>query len=301
LTVTTQWTANGTGFELLQQPVGRITADLANGPNSIENDLEQYTLQGFIEVLLEKLALSGALYDNTGSPSALGYRYAFHAVNPITAAQVMDGLAQSVGGFWWFDASGKLRISQLKAPGSVDLVIPANKFVKDGVIESRADTSPGYSNTCAGQRNWHVNSPTEIANSLTDPTILQIAIDLQADYRVRKVSAASSGSASNEIDKLPNEGARVNGSGAGIGTYLMVAADIQAEATRWGTLRNTSRRFYNLPLKATPEIVALEIGQTVEVTAPGSPAPLGLSSKSLVVIGWQRNIRASETILKCWG
>jgi len=302
LTVTTQWTANGTGFQLLVQPEGRITADMVRTPDSVETTTRSHYIQGFIEVLLEKLGLDGGLYDDTDSPSALGYKYAFHATQPITAANVMNGLAQSIGGFWWFDALGKLRIRQLVAPaGTADLVIPTTWFSLGAAINSPPDLMPGYSDTCLGQRNWHVNGPTEIANSLTSPTLLQIALDLQADYRISKISAASAGSNANEKEKEKNDGARVNGKYPGIGTYLTEAADIQAEATRWGTLRNTARRFYDLPLIAHASVLALQIGQTVEVTAPGTPAPLGLTAKKLVVIGWKRNIRASETILKCWG
>ena len=302
LTITTQWTSNATGFQMLVQPAGRITADMSQTANSIENDIESFYLQGFIEVLLEKLGLDGGLYDDTGSPSALNYKFAYHASQPVTAAQVMNGLAQSIGGFWWFDALGKLRIRQLVAPAATaDLVIPATWFSLGAEINSPPDLMPGYSDTCLGQRNWHVNGPTEIANSLTSPTLLQIALDLQAEYRISKISAASAGTNANEKEKEKNDGARVNSKYPGIGTYLMIAADIQAEATRWGTLRNTTRRFYDLPLIANSSVLALQIGQTVEVTAPGTPAPLGLTAKKLVVIGWKRNIRASETILKAWG
>lgn len=307
LVPTTQWTAIANGFDLLVAPSGRITADV-QGVDSVVNGLDSETLAGFVETILELAGLDPGNRAGMSALESLNYTLGFWAQKPVTLESIMDQLAASYGGYWFFDNDKNLRIQRLEAPSSPVFEINEFFFELGKKIEREPDDKPGYSGTCAGRRNWHVNTPNEIANSLTSP-YLQIAADLQRDYRFRRsgVAPGTPPPPDLSVENTKFEGVKVNQSSGGIGSLFQEASDCQSEATRWRALYSVRRNFYYLPLvdrrDTSAQIRSLRPGQTVAVTAPleGEKRPFGLVAKNLVVVGLKRQRENQSILLKVWG
>lgn len=303
LTPTTQWTQSAgvvTILTLNQPVVGKITADL-DGDAGAE-------ITEFCEQILTQAGKSpsdlGAI-----DLSSLAYTYGFWSQTPITCAQVLNLLMDSHAGWWWMDNLGKLRLGQIKEPSSPVLAIGPEDFAQDAQIPGgRKDRMPGFSKICAAQKNYFVHNPSEIGNVLTDPVYTQIAIDLQADYRIRKTGVTTGTPPADQLAETNEfDGAQVTTNSTGIGTLLVDATDAQTEADRWLALRDKRRAFYDVTvILELEDIRALDIGDTVKVTGPvATLAPggrrLGLDSKNLLVIGIRKAINSNTVTLNLWG
>ena len=305
--LTSQWTSIANGFDLLVAPSGRITADV-QGNDSSNNGLDSEILAGFVESILELAGIDPGNRAGMSGLEALNYTLGFWSQKPVTLDSIMDELAASYGGYWFFDNDRNLRIQRLEAPSGPVFEITDLFFELGKKIEREPDDKPGYSDTCAGRRNWHVNTPNEIANSLTSP-YQQIAAELQRDYRFRR-SGVSPGTPPPPDLTAENEkfnGVKVNQASGGIGSLFQEPSDCQSESSRWRALYSVRRNFYYLPLvdrrDTSAQIRALRPGQTVAVTAPleGEKRPFGLVSKNLVVVGLKRQRENQSILLKVWG
>jgi hypothetical protein len=296
LTPTTQWTQSNGVITLLDQPAGRITADIDTGSQDVAS---------FAEIIMASAGLSSGDLGDLGGIDAEGYTLGYWSGGtPVTCEQVMNTLVDAYAGWWWMDKESKVRFGQLKEPSvSADFTITPNDFDKEQVISANQDGMPGFSRICAGKRNFHVSTPSEIATALTSPTVTQISVDLQKDYRFRGIGeTAGSPSADQSAETEKFEGARVTTGGTGIGTMLQVELEIKAEADRWTALRDVRRRFFELPL-VIANAREIEIGDTIKVTAPsGRHGPrVGLNETNLLVIGVKYKLRAKVAIIRAWG
>ena len=300
LTPTIQWTQASGVVTLLQSPVGKITADL---------DGSVYAINEFTDLIIDQAGLSGHAGGYDGLDT-LGYTYGYWSQEtPVTCAQVLNLLMDSHAGWWWVDNTNKLRIGQLKAPGTPVLAIGPDDFAQDTLPGARQDQMPGFSKIAALQKNYFVHNTSEIATVLTSPVYLQIALDLQADYR-KRVIGTTAGSPPTDQDRETNDydGARVTTKSTGIGTLLVIEAEAQAEADRWLALRDVRRSFYDITvILSLADIRALEIGDTVTVTAPLNapgivPArKFNLDATDLLVIGFTKTINSNTIKLRLWG
>lgn len=299
LTITTEWTNSGGTVTLLGAPIGRITIDPTHTDGG---DVESFAI-----AVLDRAGHDADVLGDMGGVDTSGYALGFYADSPITCAQVMDRLMDSHCGWWFFGRDGLLHLGQLTAPGvTPDLEVTATDFAHGEQIAVVVDTMPGYSNTCAGLRNYHIHTPGELATALTDP-FTQLGADLQQDYRVRAI-ATGSGPADPVYaeDVGGSDGARVTTKGTGIGTLIVDATDCQTEADRWLALRSVRRAFYWLPLLLPTSVIrTIEPGMTIQVTAPvarrGGDPRFGLDEKLLLVIGYQSRVQSNRILLKCWG
>ena len=95
-----------------------------------------------------------------------GYRYGFHASEPIQIADVLDQLAVSIGGWWYVRRTGTLTFGRLLAPtGTATWFFDQTNITRDGVRVT-LDGAPGLSNVCLAKRNWRVLTEGELVGSL---------------------------------------------------------------------------------------------------------------------------------------
>lgn len=318
-TETTEWQDQGNGFRALISPESfRVTCDSTGEAVTSLPDVLSYMLtdRGPLD--------SGDLDTGTidGLDAETEYQNGYFADRPVTYKQFLVELMAGYGGSYWFNRENKFAIGRLQDATSMTsaLTITESSIDSDGVIAVDQDRAPGYSNICAGQRNWYVHQPNEIASSLTDPTYLQIAADLQQDYRIRKAGVSSgSGDVDAGQEAATKEGANIQLDSAGsdrsnrntgIGTLLNEATHIQSEATRWVRLYEKRRSFWTVPvlLDVTPAAAALEPFQCVTLHFDADPPIPGLTgrhgldtAKKLQVVGVRGRFLSGRVELRLWG
>lgn len=293
-------TLSANGFTLSAQPAGMIVADVQGAKTSGGALIER--LPAVLEYLLvTRGGLDSGDIDWTSVAAldaAAPYPLALWIDAPTQLADVLTQIMASFGGWWWFDRLGKLRVGRLEAPtGSPDVDIPAWQLDQRS-IRRTFDRAPGLSDACLGQRNWYQYDQGMLASSLLSPTVLQIALDLQQQYRVRKVGAGAL--APEYAHGLQAAGAdRAQSQSQGMPTLFSVAADVQAEASRRVALYSVARWFWEFPVRmAVDAALSLEPGQEIQVTANR----YGLSEgRVLRVIGTRLRPRDSAVIIKAWG
>lgn len=318
-TETTEWQEQDNGFRALISPESfRVTCDATGNPASSLPETLEYALvdRGALDSTDDLDSTSiGAL--DTAAPYATG----FFADRPVTFKQFMLELMAGFGGGYWFDRNNKLAVGRLVDPDGLTsaLTITEASIDLSGTIAVEPDRAPGWSNICAGQRNWYVHQPNEIASSLTDPTYQQIAADLQQDYRVRRAGVGSgSGDDDAALETDRKLASRVSieadadrrNRNSGIGTLLIDATQIQTEATRWVQLYETRRSFWTVPVLVAQlaDAADLEPFQCVTLHLDADPAIPGITgrygldtAKKLQVVGIRGRFLSGRVDLRLWG
>jgi hypothetical protein len=204
--------------------------------------------------------------------------------------QVMD----SVYGWVYTDAAGKIAVGRLIPPEALDSpVLEITTTELAGEIEVEPDLAPGLSTTVAGQRNWYRYGEGELADGVLDAD----RPILTADYRVRKTSTDPVG-----IELGPRAGASVSDlSASGIPTLLDDATDLQAAADYLADLypAGLPRRFYKVPLFLSRTAAAtLAPGDKITLTYDRFGCDAGRDLRVVAIEG-----RAGDDlcILRCWG
>lgn len=248
---------------------------------------------------LSEVDLNSALVVDGECPYELGAYYPAGT----TIRQAMDELMDSFLGWWWADRYGVIRVGQLIDP---ETAIPSFSFDQRDVVEpgiqTRLDRAIGYSSICAGLRNWHVHSDSELAGAVTAAD----RVTLTSDFRIRRIAGGarpaeySFGDGATLGLSRPTTTATQGETKAGVGTLLTVAADVQSEADRRGALYADPRRFWDVTIAFENELDALEIepGDVVELVYPR----FGLENgKSLLVVSVAGRIMAGDLRLTLWG
>lgn len=214
----------------------------------------------------------------------------------MTYREVLTQLLDSFLGWWWINRLGQLSVGRLEEPATTALIeIREADLAADGRLGRVRDRAPGYSNVIAAQRNWHVHSPAELANSLTSPVVLQIAEDLQRDYRYRKTGTLPAGIPGGAVSARPG----VDIAGTGIPTLLSDPTDADTEVARWAALYAVPRHFYTVPVLVSPtDALAFEPGQTVFVQIPRFGLNAGVN---LLVVGVAGRLLSGRVDLTLWG
>jgi hypothetical protein len=302
------FTPSSNGFTLSAQPSGMIVADV----EGTEADVGFAPIESLTNVLRYLLITRGPLaesdvdFDSIAALEiAAPYAISLYIDQPCTLASVLSEILDSFGGWWFFDRLGKFRVGRLEAPeGTPDLVIPAWQLDHKS-IRRTFDRAPGLSSACLGQRNFYVYDQSSLAGSLLSPTVQQIGLDLQQQYRVRKVGT---GSLAREYTHANNtsgssilsDGADVaRGGTGGMPTLFGGDSEIQDEATRRVALYSQRRWKWDITVRmAVDDALILEPGQLIHVTANR----YGLAGgKLLRVIGVRLRPRDSSVLIKTWG
>jgi hypothetical protein len=295
LTPATEWSVSDRGFTLLTNPFGqRVVADVLFGSDA---DAEL--------VILALLARAGiAPEDVADATLPVSTPVGVWSGTPTTGAELLSYVLDSFAAGWYVDRFDRIAVWQLSA----DLPSVAGRKITiddltDRQIAVTSDTAPGYVDVVAGGRNWHVHSPGELAGALLDPTITQAAIDLQADYRYRRRGDESPPA----LPSDPGDGyvtrpggasprkPRAEATGNGIGTALVEAADVTAEAARLRDIFSAGRRHRFATVEITADLLDLWIGQWAELDLPR----FDLVAEG-VVVGIDADLASGAVLLTLW-
>lgn len=290
----TEWTALGNGFQLDTNPFGqRVVADVLFGPDADPDTV--------IAALLARAGIEAGDVDWDTLPGLA--EIGVWSGAPKTGAELLAYALDSYAAGWYVDREDRI------AFWGIDLTlpsVPARTITADDLTDTQisvsADAAPGYVDVIAGGRNWHVHAPGELAGALLDPTITQAAIDLQADYRFRRRGdedpAAPPQDPGTGYVTRPGGGTPrkpVEAEGNGIGTALVSAADVAAEAVRLREIFGADRRHRFVGLEITLDLLDLWIGQWVLLDLPRYDI-----YGEAVVVGIDADLATGDTQLTCW-
>lgn len=290
----TEWTATGAGFELDTNPFGaRVVADVLFGadsePQTVIGDLLARAGIESADVDWDTLTWSADIGVWAGSPST-GAELLAYALDSYAAGWYVDRLDRIA--FWGIDTT-------LPA-------VPARTITEDDLTDTQisvsADTAPGYVDVIAGGRNWHVHAPNELAGALIDPTVTQAAIDLQADYRFRRRGDETApvpptdpgdGYVTRPGGGSPRKPAEAQGNG--IGTALVAATDVAAEAVRLRAIFGGDVIHWFVSFEITVDLLDLWFGQWLLLNLPRYEI-----YGDAAIVGIDADLATGATVLTCW-
>ena len=290
----TEWTALAAGFQLDTNPFGsRVVADVLFGA-----DADPDTVIG---ALLARAGIEAGDVDWDTLPGLAPI--GVWAGTPATGADLLAYALDSYAAGWYVDRLDRI------AFWAVDTTLPsdpARTITEDDLTDTQislsADTAPGYVDVIAGGRNWHVHPINELAGALVDPTITQAAIDLQADYRFRRRGDETpplppSDPGAGYVTRPGGGSSRkpAEAEGNGIGTALVDAEDVAAEAVRLRAIFGDDVIHRFVSFEITADLLDLWIGQWLLLDLPRY-AIYG----DAVIVGVDANLGTGDTLLTCW-
>lgn len=268
-------------FKLGSSPDGLVTADVRGDADPDYAD----TLDVIALRLLTDRAGLANRYINTASfagAAALGGEMGiyFSSGELPTAAEALNSLLGSVGGWWGAARDGKVRAGRLTAPELRSPNMYLNQF---DILDLSPEPAPvpRWRQKVGGQKNWTVQRGEDIAASVTDERRqflaeeYRVAVSASNTIRVRHLQAL-------DADPLP-------------GLFEDID-DAQALAVDLLALFSPDRKIYRLTLKR--QGYALDLQKVVRITWPR----LGLQNgKNFAVIGIREDADKDETQILCWG
>lgn len=273
-------------FRLNSRPAGLLTADAVEGATVADRSVAQVLKRMALKVGIDAGDIdAGDVTDlDTSNDAPVG----IYIDQEVTALQVMDEVAESIGAYFGFDQLGKFRMGRLNAPVNLPIVtVDENTIIGDElerVVSRDAGRGiPTYRVTLEYARNYTVQGLDQLAASVTDDR----AAELSLLYRT--VVAEDTDILLKH--KLAPELARR--------TLLTEIADAEAEAARLLTLYSTLRDVYEVTVRLDETVIsALDIGVEVEIVY----RRFGLSSgKSFIVIGLEVDYQLNRALLILWG
>lgn len=153
----------------------RLTATNGSNCSLLLDNLKLYEvtpIEGLADLITYLTVTKGPLVsgdmDSTtiaAVESATGYKYGFHSVDPVSIASVLDQVATSIGGAWWIDRNGDLKIGRLTAPTGTAAFTFDQSSIKAG-MQIQFDEAKGLSNRILAKRNWAPYAESELVASL---------------------------------------------------------------------------------------------------------------------------------------
>ena len=153
----------------------RITAPNGSNCSLLLDNLKLYEVtpvEQLSDVVTYLTVTKGPLVSGDLNSSAIstlqtdtGYRYGFHAPEPVSIASMLDQVCTSIGGAWWINRSGKLTLGRLTAPTGTAVLTFDQSSIKDG-MQVQFDQAEGLSNRILAKRNWAPYAESEIVASL---------------------------------------------------------------------------------------------------------------------------------------
>lgn len=276
-------------FRLGAFPAGLITADVTQG--AAASDRKPGTL---FTTLLTRAGKSSGDWSSgdVTTADALGYVLGYYA-GPEEAPKVddvLDLVAQSIGGWWGLDKSGIYRIKQLVVPsGTAVATLTENDIKQKPRRVTTTDTGHGlpvYCVTLQHTKNWTVQT-SGVAPGISDADRALYALEYQTE-KAETASVKTKHLLSPELI---------------IATLLTSAADAATEAARIQTLRGTRRDPYEVVVEMNNETNAIDLGSIVDLTyAPNGTTRYGITGpKKMLALIVQPNAARHECNLTLWG
>lgn len=285
---TYRWASDATGgcvIRLGTKPVKAITVD-ATAQASAAN---QTTAQALKAIALDAGIDAGAIEsaDVTALDAAAPQPVAEYLPTGDTrsARSVMDVVAASVGAWYAFDATGRLRMGRLIAPSGT----PALTLTEDSIFEVQR-TQAGDDGS--GVPTWRctVRYAPSIVVQTTDQLVGSVTDD-QAGFVSRELREVASEDET-VLDVHPGAPERM------FDTRLLTEADAADEATRRQSLYGTRRDLLRVRVPLTAAVAGAPLGGVVSITWP----KLGLAAgRSTLLIGMETEWARDQAWLLLWG
>lgn len=279
------WPAGGY-FRLGSTPKGEVTCDVLQGAAAADRTVAQLVydiVTGPGGIATGDVSSGDITALDTANSSVVG----IYIDDETDITAVLDELANSVGAWWGFDASGVFRIKQFTAPSGS----PVADFTPKEIISiertATADTDEGvpvYRVILKYKKNYRVQDGREIAGTAATDVFRGF---IREEYR--KVIDTDSSVQTKHLlaPELTRE------------TLLTVEADASTEASRLLTMYKTRRDRLNVRVRLDAETAALiDLGVVVQVTMPRWGYDSG---KLFRVLGLQYDARINVLDMTLWG
>jgi len=198
-----------------------------------------------------------------------------------TFRNAIDTLLESVAGFWGFNRLGKLTLGQVVGPDTyqTELIIPSDEIVENGfAIKNRI--LPQYRINLGYKRNWRVQTPTELAGSISEDDAALLANEYITDIS-EDLTVLTEHLLATESSLQP--------------TLLVDATEAGDEADRRLALRDVTRTIYSIDTFATP--LTINLGDTITIDYNR----FGFSGgQQVIVVGYSESINPPKVKLEVW-
>jgi len=274
-------------FKVGASPSGRITADVEGDAfGSVYVDNTAAIIRRIVTTRLvgqsltdpDDLDVEAFTSTIADQPSTVGISL---GTDQVDVGTILDELLSGIGGYWAFTREGKFTLGILTAPASAaSEVTYTDADVSERLPMSRSSVRPSWRRSVAYQRLGTVQSPDEMAGSVSDE---DVAFYFQ-QYRLAQASDSSI-RAKHRL-ALEKEAA----------SNFDASDNAEAEATRLLALHGTLRDLYEVGI--TNANFTRWVGDTV--TLQMSRFDLS-SGKPFVVVGIREIAETGETELELWG
>ena len=277
--------AAGTFVRLADNTQGILTFDATQGAAASNRTAGQLWSQVLQKAGIPVGSISSA--DITALDAAVSYECGCYVTDSrdVSAIEVLDSLASSVGAWYGVDASGTFRIARVVLPNianSVGTLTTVNIVNIERVASRDAGAGmPAWKIKLGYQKVWSVQ--TDLDNTVTEVRKEFVA----NEYRRAEssdVAVQTANPTSPEIE---------------INTVLTSPADAAAESARRLTIYKARRDFYRVTVRLDASIASvIDLGKTVTLQVNR----FGMNSgKAFVVTGIQADMRQYLFTLTLWG
>lgn len=284
LTNGTQWNTLNTspdfGVVLNQATSGRVTA-LVVGEGPEFSTIFNARIRNVIYTTLFRAGFSAAraLPENLSSLqlSNLGFIGKF-ANEGESCSQVMDEIADSVGGWWLIDSDGVFDIGRLQMPsGDPDLYV--TKATLRSEIQYDPDLAPGLSDSLLAGRNVQPLSENEQAGSVRDTAegaLQRREFRIQSYFSVHSSYAAAIASRASSRDRGERQ----------VGMPTLWQSLAAAELSHRASLYSGPRGFYRFQVVMQPDrIAALKLHSVIRLEMSGANGPYTRDGRLIAMRG----------------
>lgn len=267
-----QYTTYEGYFRLHTPPVGQVTCDVDSTLNLLGDVFEN--LMGLVGKTVEP---SDVTFLNTFGVAG------YYLKQKTNTSKILDLIAQSIGGYWYFDLTGNVRVKQLENPSTPTVEI----FDYEIGQVSRSKTGAGSNGVPIHKVKLKYDKIETVQNDLAD----SVDDNYRARVSVAFREAISESPATKTRHPLSEE--------IVIETLLTDATEAQFQADRLVSLLSVRRDFVSCTVRldaATSQL--LEIGQDIKLNTYKLGYDLG---KNFTLIGYTLDARLSRAELSLFG
>lgn len=277
------WPAGGY-FRITTNPTGQITADVVQGAAASNRTAAQILKSIAVDrggVVVGDVDSGDVTALDTDNSSEIG----IYVDSESDIASVMDQVANSVGAWWGFDATGKLRMQRLEVPsGSPATVLTTTEILDiERTGTNDADRAiPAY-RVKVKYKKFYVVQESDLAGAVTDVR----RNELKLNYR------------ESVAEDLTIKDKHLLSPELEFETLLITAANAATEASRLLDIYKVRRDVVTCRANLDTGLAnVLDLGDVVEVDIPR----FGYSGGKLFrVIGIQTDLRRNHLELTLWG
>lgn len=240
----------GYGINLVNPPVGVITADINGGDyNGLLTEYAGLDVSDIDEDSLDDI------------DTDWGGDYGAYISEPSNIRNLVEQFIIAHCGYIYINQSGQLAFGYLKLPAVTADYTASQYYISSDGVDIEPDTAPGLSDGVASMKNWHVFTEGDVEGTVPIVDRDKVTKDFQSYYR-----SAVTTSGSDTFDDFYAH--------ARNGDYIetLCADSDKAEdlITHLETLYDEPRKFYSFEIIVSDLLTAMtmNIGKTIELTWP---------------------------------